>query len=60
MDASYGFMGVIAGAPVWPLPETQDPSRPFYDIGSEKLDTANFNGNLALPLRGAGAISSLV
>lgn len=59
-DASYGFMGVIAGAPVWTLPEVEDPARPTFGIGSEELDPLDFTGNLTLSLlsvSGPGAFS---
>lgn len=51
-DSSFGFMGVIAGAPIWTLPAVQDLDRPFYSIASEELDPSDFTGNLTLTLLG--------
>jgi surface-anchored protein len=48
--SEYNFLGVSAGIPVWTLPEVEDVSKPFYGLGSEELDAADFDGDLTFQL----------
>jgi surface-anchored protein len=39
--AQFDFIGVGAGAPVWILPQVQDPALNFLGLGAEELDPDN-------------------
>lgn len=49
--ASWDFLGVAAGDPVWFLPQSSDPGKPFLGIASEELDPDDWT-SLTLSLVG--------
>ncbi|HXG09829.1 MAG TPA: choice-of-anchor M domain-containing protein [Gemmataceae bacterium] len=60
-SAAFNFLGVGLGAPVWVLPQVQDPNLVFLGIGTEEIDPGIFqNDEVTLSLvgiRGPGFFS---
>jgi surface-anchored protein len=48
-NPNFAFLGP-AGAPVWILPQTQDPLRPYLGVSAEDLSPADFDNPLRLEL----------
>jgi len=51
--AQWDFIGVSAAAPIWYLPQTEDPAKPWLGIASEELDPGDWTGPLTITLTGA-------
>ncbi|MFN3407406.1 MAG: choice-of-anchor M domain-containing protein [Limisphaerales bacterium] len=50
-NPNFAFLGP-AGAPVWILPQTQDPLRPYLGVSAEDISPADFDNPLRLELVG--------
>jgi|GEM_PF-552617 len=50
-NPNFAFLGP-AGAPVWILPQTQDPLRPYLGVSAEDLSPADFDSPMRLELVG--------
>jgi len=48
--AQWDYIGVSAGSPIWFLPQTEDPAKPWLGIASEELDPLDWTGPLTLTL----------
>jgi surface-anchored protein len=55
--AAWDFLGSPASAPIWFLPQSEDPQKPFFGIGSEELDPADWS-SLSLRLTAMSAPAS--
>lgn len=50
--SQFDFLGVPPGAPIWVLPQVQNPQLNYVGIGAEDLDPDDFMGDLQLQLVG--------
>ncbi len=50
--ATWDFIGSATGTPLWFLPQSQDPSKPFLGFGSEELIPSDWTSGLNLTLDG--------
>ncbi len=50
--AQWDFIGNSAASPVWFLPQTEDPAKPWLGIASEELDPLDWTGPLTIKLTG--------
>lgn len=50
--ASWDFLGTPSGNPVWFLPQTEDPAKPWLGIASEELNPLEWTGPLTITLTG--------
>jgi len=48
-NPNFAFLG-LAGAPVWILPKTQDPLRPYLGVSAEDISGNDFDGSMRLEL----------
>jgi surface-anchored protein len=55
LGAQWNFTGTAAASPVWILPQTSDPNRPFLGFGTEELDPSEWSGPITLALTGVVA-----
>lgn len=51
--AQWDFIGVSAGTPIWFLPQTEDPAKPWLGIASEELTPGDWTGPLTITLTAA-------
>jgi surface-anchored protein/uncharacterized protein (TIGR03382 family) len=48
--AQWDFLGTPAANPIWFLPQTEDPAKPFLGINTEELDALDWTGSLTMRL----------